>query len=150
MGITRRDHNEKGWPPRFRVEYCRLNKVMKADRWSMPHVDVILESLGGSTNFSSIDLFSGYWQIRLDEACKELTTFRCRHETFQLEVMPFGLMNTPATLQRVMDNFLHPFDFVKVYIDAIVIFSPTKEDHVHHRERVLEVLEHHGLKMKLK
>ena len=141
---------KKDGGPRFCVDYRKLNRIMVADRWPIPFVDEILESLSGSKYFTSIDLFSGYWQIRMDEACKRKTTFRCRYGTFQFEVMPFGLMNAPATFQRMMDEILQDLDFVKVYIDDIVIYSKTKEDHLMHLQKTLELLHDHGLKLKLK
>ncbi len=68
---------------------------MTPDRWPLPRADEIIEDLAGSTVFSTVGLFSGFWQIKMDDACKEKTTFVCKYGTYQFEVMPFGLMNAP-------------------------------------------------------
>ena len=73
---------KKDGSPRFCVDYRRLNAIMKRDRWPMPRVDEIFDEINGSKIFTTIDLFQGYWQIRMDEACKEKTTFICRYGTF--------------------------------------------------------------------
>ena len=67
---------------RFCVDYRKLNKLMVADRLPLPRVDEILEDLSGSESFTSIDLSSGYWQIRMDEVCKAYTAFVCKYGTF--------------------------------------------------------------------
>ena len=69
---------------RFCVDHRKLKKVMVADRWPMPRVDEILEDLDGSEYFSSINLFAGYWQIRMEETSKGKTTFRCRLRNIQI------------------------------------------------------------------
>ena len=108
---------------------------MVAERWFMPRIDKILKYLNGGEYFSSIVLFSGYWQIRMEEAYKDKTTFICRYGTFKFEDMPFGLINAPATFQHMMDTLLKNLDFVRLYIDDIVIHSRTEHDHsVHLRE----------------
>ena len=143
--VTKKDGN-----PRFCVDYRRLNAVMKRDRWPMPRVDEIFDEINGSKIFTTIDLFQGYWQIKMDEACKEKTTFICRYGTYQFEVMPMGLMNSGATFQRMMDTILVNVSNVKCYIDDVVIHSATMEEHMVHLETVMELLKKHGLKLRLK
>ena len=72
----------KDGSPRFCVDYRKLNSVIHADRWSLPRVDEILDDMKGSSVFTTIDLFQGYWKIRTDEACKEKAVFICRYRTF--------------------------------------------------------------------
>ena len=86
----------------------------------------------------------------MDEACKEKTTFICRYGTYQFEVMPFGLMNSGATIQRMMDNILANVSNVKCYIDDVVIHSATEEEHMVHLETVMKLLRKHGFRMRLK
>ena len=100
--------------PRFCVDYRRLNAVMKRERWPMPRVDEIFDEINGSTVFTTNDLFQGYWQIKMEESCNEKTTIICRYGTFQFEVMPFGLMNSGATFQRMMDRILANVENVNV------------------------------------
>ena len=95
--------SKKDGRPRFCVDYRALNKVMKADRWPLPKIEEMFDDLQGSKLFASLELFTGYCQVRLSEEGKEMTTFVCRFGTFQFEVMPFGLMNAPSTFQRMMD-----------------------------------------------
>ena len=140
--------NQEGWKPRFCVDYRTLNKVMKPDRWPLPKIKEILEDLCGSSYFTSLDIFSGYWQIQLDEQCKENTTFTSRFGTFQFEVMPLGLMNAPATFQRMMDSILRTIPFARLYLDDVVIFSKHLKGHLNHAQAVLHILKRHGLKIK--
>ncbi len=79
---------------------------MLADHWRSPRVDEILDDMRGCSVFTTIDLFEEYWQIKVDETCKEKTAFICRYGPFQFEVMLFGLINSQATFQRIMDRSL--------------------------------------------
>ena len=79
---------------------------MNADRWLLLRVDETMDDMKGSSIFTTIDLFQVYWQIKIYEACKEKTAFICRYGTFQFAVMPFGLMNSQASFQRMMDRIL--------------------------------------------
>ena len=79
---------------------------MKADRWLLAKIEQIFDDLEGSAYFDSLDLFSGYWKIRMAQHCKEMTTFACSYETCKVEFMPFGLMNVPSTFQRMMDTIV--------------------------------------------
>ena len=142
--------SKKDGKPRFCVDYRKLNAVMKQDRWPMPKVEEIFDEVKGSKIFTAIDLFQGYWQIKMDEACKEKTTFICRYGTFQFEVMPFGLMNSGATFQRMMDKMLCNVKNVKCYVDDVVIHSATAEEHLEHLETVFKLLRKHGLRLRLK
>ena len=90
---------KKDGQPRFCVDYRQLNRVMKGDRWPIPLIQEIFDELKGSKVFTTLDLFSGYWQILMCDCCAEKTTFVCRYGTYQFQVMPFGLMNAPATFQ---------------------------------------------------
>ena len=140
---------KKDGGPRFCVDYRKLNKIMVADRWPMPFVDEIIESLNGSKFFTSIDLISGYWQIRMDETCKHKTTFRCRYGIFTFEVMTFGRMNAPASFQRMMVKLLQNLDFVQVYINDILIYSKITQEQIDHIRQTFQLLKNHGLKLKL-
>ncbi len=76
--------------------------------------------------FTTIDLFQGYWQIKMEETCKEKTAFICRYRTHQFEVTAFGLMNSQATFQRMMDRVMLNVGNVRCYVDDVVIFSKGK------------------------
>ena len=97
---------------RFCVDHRKLNSVMHADRWLLPRVGEILDDKRGSSVFTAIDLFQGYWQIKMDKTCEEKAEFICRYGMFQFEVILFGLMNSQATFHRMMDRILPKVDNV--------------------------------------
>ena len=140
---------KKDGKPRFCVDYRILNRKIKPDRWPLPRIEEIFDELGGNSLFTTLDLFSGYWQIRMDTACKEMTTFVTRYSTYKFEVMPFGLMNAPSTFQRMMDEMVKDLPFVRAYLDDVVVFSKNMEEHVSHLRILFETLSQRGLKLKI-
>ena len=139
---------------RFCVDYRALNAVTKADTFPLPRVDDLLDQLGDSRFFSTLDLASGYWQIRVDPGSIEKTAFVTPQGLFEFRVMPFGLTNAPAVFQRLMARVLSGLnpedgpDFVSVYIDDILVFSQTLEQHLEHLRLVLQRILSAGLKLK--
>lgn len=106
---------------RFFVDYRALNAKMKADCWSILMIEEIFDELGGAEYFSTFDLFTGYWQVLMCECCRKKTTFLTRYGTYEFFVMPFGLMNAPATVQRMMDEVLKRLYFFRVYLDDVAV-----------------------------
>ena len=141
---------KKNGSPRFCIDFRKSNAVMKSDKWPVPCVKEIVDDLRGSSVFSTLDLFQGYWQIKIDETCKEKTNFICKFGKYQFEVMSFGLKNSAAKFQRMMDNVLANVSNVKCYVDDVVIHSATEESHVMHLENVFALLLKHGLRIRLK
>ena len=139
---------------RFCIDYQRLNSVTKADVFPIPRIDDLLDQLGKSRYYSTLDLASGYWQIRVHPDSREKTAFITNQGLFEFCVMPFGLTNVPAVFQRLMQRVLmglNPVDgpdFVTVYIDDVLIFSKTLEEHLTHIHSVLKRLLDVGLKLK--
>jgi len=139
---------------RFCVDYRHLNQITKKDTFPLPRVDDLLDQLGESRYFSTLDLASGYWQIRVAPESQEKTAFVTPHGLFQFRVMPFGLTNAPAVFQRLMQRVLmglNPLEgrqFVSVYIDDVLIFSETLTDHMEHLRLVIQRIEQVGLKLK--
>ncbi len=150
MGITGCYRQKEVWIPRFCVDYRNLNSVMHADRCPLLRVEEILVDMRGSSVFITIDLFQGYWQIKIDETCKKKAAFICRYGTFQIEVMPFGLMNSQATFQRMPDRILLNVAHVLCYVDDVVVFSKDTEEHASHLENVFATLKNNGLRSKIK
>ncbi|XP_063334794.1 uncharacterized protein si:ch211-282j22.3 isoform X1 [Pelmatolapia mariae] len=131
---------------RFCIDFRYLNAISQFDSYPTPRIDDMVERLGKARYLTTIDLCKGYWQVPLTERSKELTAFRTPWGLFQFRVMPFGLHGAPATFQRLMDQVLSDMsDFAAAYLDDIVIFSSTWEEHLQHLEKVLGRLQSAGL-----
>jgi hypothetical protein len=129
------------------VDFRALNKLTKSNAYPLPRIDECYCNLAGAKYFTCLDLRSGYWQIQLADDAKEKTTFTCRYGHFQFRVMPFGLTNAPATFQRMMNNILHRYidRCTMVYLDDIIIFSKTEEEHIENVLEIVCVLQEHDL-----
>jgi hypothetical protein len=127
---------------RMCIDYRVLNKITIKNNYPLPRVDDLLDRLAGAKVFSRIDLKSGYYQIRIAEEDVEKMACRTRYGSYEFVVMPFGLCNAPTTFITLMNSMFHheSDDFVVVYIDDILIFSRSKEEHAKHLEIVLKKL----------
>lgn len=136
---------------RMCVDYRALNKITVRDRYPLPRIDDLLDKLHGCTVFSSLDLQSGYHQIRISDEDVPKTAMITPFGQFQFKVLCFGLTNAPATFQRVMNRIFKDYigKFVLVYLDDILVMSRTPEEHEKHLRIVLEVLRQEGLRAKL-
>ena len=142
---------KKGGEMRFCIDYRKLNDITIKDRYPLPRIDDTIDSLSGAKLFSTLDLFSGYWQIEIEPLDQHKTSFICEFGQFEFVRMPFGLTNAPATFQRFMNHIFrkHLNLFVLVYLDDIIIFSRSIEDHVNHLNEVFKILKEAGLRLKL-
>ena len=144
---------KKNGTHRFCVDYRALNSVTKADTFPLPRIDDLLDQLGESKYFSTLDLAAGYWQIKVHPDSQAKTAFVTPQGLFEFQVMPFGLTNAPAVFQRLMQRViigLNPEegpDFVSAYIDDILTFSRSWSEHMIHLRKVLERLVEAGLKL---
>jgi transposase InsO family protein len=127
---------------RFLVDFRRLNSVTKKDSYPQPSAEELLLRLAGHRYFTKLDLKSGYFQIPITDADKEKTAFVTPDGHYEFNVLAQGLMNAPATFQRVMNNLIATgrWDYVVVYLDDIVIFSHTLEEHQRHVDEILSIL----------
>ncbi|GKA62204.1 putative reverse transcriptase domain-containing protein, partial [Tanacetum coccineum] len=127
---------------RMCIDYRELNKLTVKNRYPFPRIDDLFDQLQGSQFFTKIDLRSGYHQLRVHEDDIPMTAFRTRYGHFEFTVMPFSLTNVPAVFMDLMNRVCRPYldKFVLVFIDDILIYSKTREDHVEHLRLVLELL----------
>ena len=139
---------------RFCIDCRQLNAVTKSDTYPLPRIDDLLDQLGQCKYFSTLDLASGYWQIEVKPTSREKTAFVTPQGLYEFLVMPFGLTNVPAVFQCLMQRVLAGLnpgagpDFVAVYIDDVLVFSRTMEEHLVHLQAVIKRIKEAELKLK--
>ena len=136
---------------RLCIDYRELNKVTIRNQYPLSRIDDLFDQLQGAKVFSKIDLRSGYHQLRVHDEDVSMTSFRTRNEHFEFLVMPFGLTNAPAAFMDLMNRIFRPYldQFVIVFIDDILIYSGSGEEHVEHLRIVMQTLREHRLYAKL-
>ena len=138
---------------RFCIDYRALNSVTKPDLFPLPRINDLMDQLGASRCFTTLDLAAGYWQIKVRPDSQEKTAFITHEGLFEFRVMPFGVMNAPAVFQRLMQRVLAGLktecgkEFVSVYLDDVIIFSETLQDHVRHLRMVFDRIRAANLKL---
>jgi hypothetical protein len=139
---------KKDGKQRFCIDFRKLIAVTTRDVYPIPRVEDCLNALGGNSLFSSFDLFSGFWQIAMDEEDKK-TAFIVDDGLYEFNVMPFGLTNATATFQRYMDLVLAGLKWTSllVYLDDICVFSKNLEEHLKRLVEVFERLQRNRLKL---
>ncbi|XP_039038705.1 uncharacterized protein LOC120176331 [Hibiscus syriacus] len=135
---------------RMCIDYRALNKLTVKNKYLIPLIADLFDQLGGARWFTKLDLRSGYYQVRIAEGDEPKTACVTRYGSYEYLVMPFGLTNAPATFCTLMNKVLQPFldRFVVVYLDDIVIYSKTLEEHVEHLKQVFLVLRENELFVK--
>jgi hypothetical protein len=133
-------------------DYRSINKFTKSDHYAMPTPEENFEAIGHAKVFSTLDLRLRYHQIGLREEDKEKTAFwgidkDGKDRLYQWKFLPFGLKNVPAEFQRVMDRVFSGLEFVKCYVDDIIVFSTSSQKHRVHLADVFARLRFHGLKL---
>ena len=136
---------------RFCIDYRKLNEVTVKDSYPIPRMDDCLDSLGEASVFTGLDAYSGYWQMNVAKGDRPKTAFTCHAGTYQCVRMPFGLTNAPATFQRGLDMVLSKYKWKTclVYLDDVIIFSKSVEDHITHVDEVLTCLREAGITLKI-
>jgi hypothetical protein len=141
--------HKKNGKYRFCVDYRQLNAITTKDVYPLPNIEDSLSYLDGSKIFSIIDLRSGYHQIELHPEDRSKTAFITQDGLFEWKVMPFGLTNAPATFQRTMDTVLAglKYNTCLVYLDDILVFSKTIDEHIKKLDMVFERLSQADLRI---
>jgi len=132
------------------VDYRGLNAVTQKRNCPLPRIDTCLESLGNNCLYYSLDMRAGYWQVPMKKEDVEKTCFVTRKRVFGFKVLPFGLRNAPSTFQRLVDLALAglTWEVCLVYLDDLIVFSRTFEDHVVRLQAVFDRLRAADLKLK--
>lgn len=129
------------------IDYRKLNRITKKDSYPLPRIDDALDRLRGARYFSTLDCDQAFHQIEVEENSKDKTAFVTPDGLYQYKVLPFGLSSSPATFQRLIDSVLGRFKWTiaLVYMDDVIIFSNSFEDHIKHLETVLSAIKKSGL-----
>ena len=133
---------------RMCFDYRAVNKVTVTDSHPLPRIDDLLDNLKDAKYFSKIDLKSGFWQIPMEESSISKTAFTTHRGLYECLIMPFGLKNSPSTFERVIEHVFTEelWNFILVYLDDIIIYSNTFEEHLQHIEAALLKLREAHLK----
>ena len=110
--------------------YRKLNNITKPNTYPIPRIDDCVDKVGTAKYVSKFDLLKGFWQIPLTESAKEVSAFVTPKGLYQYKVMPFGMRNSPATFQRLINNIISEIDGCEGYIDDVIIYSDTWDEHV--------------------
>jgi len=135
---------------RFCIDYRKVNKLIKKDKFPLPNIDTCLDTLDGCQYYSSCDLRWGYWQTAIDERDCDKTAFVTRKGQWHFKVLSFGLCNAPSQFDRIMELVMFglTYDICLIYLDDILVFSETFEEHCDKLSTIFDHLERYTLKLK--
>ena len=135
----------------FCIDFRRLNSRTKKDAYPFPWMQETMESMVGARFFSTMDLKLGFWQVKMPKDSQQYTAFTVGSMgVYEFLRMPYGLCNTPVTFQRLIQNCLGELNltYALIYLDKVIVFSRTDEEHLHHLRVVFACFLEHGLKLK--
>lgn len=124
------------------MDYRRLNSITKPNVFPLPRIDDYLDVLSGARYFSTLDLSSGFWQVKMEEESGEKTAFVTHCGSYQFNVMPFGLVNAPSTFQCLMETMMSGLMPKKclMYIDDVLVIGKEFNEHLSNLESTFERL----------
>lgn len=161
-GIIRESHsayaspallvNKKNGEKRLCIDYRALNKITIKDKYPMPRIEDLIDRLHGCKYFTSLDLKSGYYQIKMSEDSIHKTAFITEDGHYEFLRLPFGLANAPSCFQRMMNKVVgnHRFGKIILYLDDVLISSETIHENLHLLEKILKIFLENGLTINLK
>ena len=149
MLVPKKIDNSQKVKWRLVVDFRRLNNITKTESYPLPLIDEILGNLGKNKYFSTIDLYSGFFQIEMEEKSKGYTGFTANGEKYEFSRMPMGLKNSPSTFQKVMNNVLTGLTGLSclVYLDDVVVMGENLQKHNENLRKTLTRLRENGLKI---
>ena len=135
---------------RWCCDFRKLNDLTVKEAYPLPRIDMCLDALGSACLFSTMDLQSGYWQLEVDEADRHKTAIITKYGLFEYAKLPMGLCNSPSSFQRCMELILRGLQWktVLIYLDDIIVFSSSLDEHLVKLREVFQLLQSSGLKLK--
>jgi hypothetical protein len=132
---------------RLCIDYRKLNKMTIKNKYSLPRMNDLFDQVGGAKIFSKLDLQSDYHQVRIKDEDINKKTFQTRYRHYKFIVIPFGLTNTPTPFMCLINSIFSQYldNFMVVFIDNILVYSKTEEEHDEHLRIVLKTLKKHKL-----
>ena len=115
---------------RFCTDFRRVNAVTKSDSYPLPRIDDCIDSIGHAQYVTKFDLLKGYWQVPLTSCTREISAFVTPDGLYEYTVMPFGMKNTPATFQHMINQVIAGLKGCQAYIDNVIVYSEDWEQHV--------------------
>lgn len=151
--VPKKGTDDQGKPKRrIVVDFQKINSHTITDRYPIPDINMTIQNLGKAKIFSTIDLESGFHQILIKESGREKTAFSVNGAKYEFIRMPFGLKNAPSIFQRCIDDILREYigKFAYVYIDDVLIYSSTAEEHMEHLRIIINALHNANMKFETK
>ena len=144
--------SKKNGEKRMCVDYRDLNKICVRNSVAMPRADDLMDRMHGKRVFSTLDMVAAFHQVRIRPGDEHKTGFNTRLGHYEFLVTPFGMINSPATLQMLLADIFREYidDFMVIYLDDMLVFSDNEEDHARHLELIAAVLRKHDLRLSLK
>lgn len=134
---------------RFCTDFRKVNRVTKADCYPLPRIDSLIDDVGDATYVSKLDLLKGYWQVELTERAKDISAFCTYNGLYRYLVCPFGMKNSGCTFQRLMNMVVSKLKNTRVYVDDLIVFTSTWQEHVIAIRALFKTLREYNLTVNL-